>query len=168
MLTDVWAELEAVFGLHIDDIYPGIQASGLDRELQKSILHHLLKQVHDIEPMLEDIYTGRAIVPQTVDGIVNSLLSNRTDGMVWVETAIDNLVLPQLGLFVPDESHLSIHYIMGMWSPVTLIGLFELLRWIQDLDEHILIQMEEETAPLPILLQFNTTWQAYLADEANL
>jgi len=168
LITDVWAELKTVFGIRVADIYPGIQVSGLNRQLQERILRQVLQTVHDIEPMLEDVITGYELYPQTIDGIVACLLSERVDGMIWIETEVDKLVLPQLGLFVPDMSRLSIHYIMGMWSPVTVIGLFELLRWIHDLDHRIEIRMEEDTAPQMLLEQFNETWQAYLNDEGRV
>lgn len=168
MITDVWAELKTVFGIRLADIYPGIQVNGLNRHLQEMILRQVLQSVHDIEPMLEDVTTGLELYPQTIDSIVACLLSEQVEGMIWLETEVDKLVLPQLGLFVPDMSSLSIHYIMGMWTPVTLIGLFELLRWIHDLDNQVQIQMEEDTAPQMLLEQFNETWQAYLNDEGRL
>jgi hypothetical protein len=168
LITDVWAELKTVFGIRLADIYPGIQVNGLNRHLQEMILRQVLQSVHDIEPMLEDVTTGLELYPQTIDSIVACLLSEQVDGMIWLETEVDKLVLPQLGLFVPDMSSLSIHYIMGMWTPVTLIGLFELLRWIHDLDNHVQIQMEQDTAPQMLLEQFNETWQAYLNDEGRL
>jgi len=164
LITDVWAELRTVFGVHLADIYPGIQVTGLNRALQELIVRHMLKSVHDIEPMLEDANSGAGLYPQTIDSIVWCLLSDQVDGMIWMETEIDKLVLPQLGLFLPDDVSLSIHYIMGMWSPVTLIGLFELLRWINDLDSRIHIAMEKDTAPTILLEQFNETWQSYLSD----
>lgn len=168
MITDIWAELKTVFGIRLADIYPGIQVNGLNRDLQETILRQVLQTVHDIEPMLEDIRTGYELYPQTIDSIVACLLSENVDGMIWLETEVDKLVLPQLGLFIPDDSSLSIHYIMGMWTPVTLIGLFELLRWIHDLDNEVQIQMEADTAPKILLEQFNETWHAYLTDEGRL
>lgn len=164
MITDVWATLEPVFGIHLAEIYPGIKVNGLNYGLQELIVRHVLNAVRDYEPMLEDTVSGVELYPQTIEGIVSTLLSERVDGMIWVETVMDNMVLPQLGLFVPDNTSMSIHYIMGTWTPFTLIGLLELLRWINDLDNQIKIQMEEDTAPQILLTQFNETWQAYLSD----
>lgn len=164
MITDVWAELKSVFGIHLADIYPGIQVNGLNRPLQEMILQKVLNSVREVEPMLEDVNTGMELYPQTLDSIIKCLLSEHVDGMIWLETEVDKLVLPQIGVFVPDDSSLSIHYIMGMWNPVTVIGLLELLRWVNDLDSRIQIRMEEETAPKILLEQFNETWQAYLSE----
>lgn len=164
MLTDVWAELKQVFGLQIADMYPGIQVQGLDYHSQKTILDHIFENVSEVDPMLEDMETGMELFPPTTDKLIRQMLSDDVDGMVWVSIKRDGLTLPPLGLFTPNYSSLSLHYIPGMWSPVELIGLFEFLRWINDIGDHLKIRMEQETAPKILCEQFDETWQTYIED----
>ena len=167
-MTDVWAELESLFARQIANIYPGIRVSGLNRQLQETILRRVFNVIRDIEPLLEEISTGIELYPQTVEEVIDGLLSDDVYGMVWVETEMDRLILPQLGFFLPNTSELTIHYVMGTWMPVQLIGLFELLRWIDDQDEQIDIEMEQATAPLKFCMQFSQTWKAYLNDKGRV
>ena len=165
MLTDVWAELNQVFGLQVSDMYPGIKVHGLDGQSQKTILDYIFKNVGEIDAMLEDVETGMEIYPSTTDSLIRLMVSDNVDGMVWVGVKMDGLTLPSLGLFTPNSSSLSIHYIMGMWTAVEIIALLEFLRWIHDLDDQLQIRMEEETAPQKLCQQFDKTWQTYLKDE---
>lgn len=165
MVTDVWAKLEKIFDAQVDHLYPGIQINGLDRHMQETILQHICKSVRDLEPTLNDLETGVELYPDTIDKMIDCLLSDKVDGMIWIETYIDGFPLPQIGLFVSSASSLTIHYIMGMWTPVAVIGLFELLRWINDLGDHISIRMEQDTAPRSFCKQFDKTWLAYLNDK---
>ena len=164
MLTDVWAELKQVFGLQVSDMYPGIKVHGLDDQSQKTILDLIFENASEIDPMLEDMETGMDLFPSSTDSLIRHMVADDVDGMVWVGVKMDGLTLPSLGLFTPDSSSLSIHYIMGMWTPVALIGLMEFLRWINDVDDHLQIRMEEETAPTILCEQFDKTWQTYLKD----
>jgi len=164
LLTDIWAELEQVFGLQVTDMYPGIKVHGLDHQSQKVILDYIFENASEIDSMLEDIDTGMELYPTTTESLIRQMVADDVDGMVWVGVKIDGLTLPSLGLFTPDSSSLSIHYIMGMWKPVELIGLMEFLRWIHDLGDHLQIRMEEETAPAIMCKQFDKTWQTYLKD----
>ncbi len=168
MVTDIWAELQGMFEVWTDNLYPGIQINGLDQHTQKYILQHLCENVRDIGPSLNDIVTGKELYPETVEGVIDTLLSDHVDGMLWIETHIDGLTLPQIGFFAPSSSSLTIHYMLGMWKPLTLIGLFELLRWVNDLGDHIRLEMEEGTAPDTWRIQFNQSWESYLADKRTL
>lgn len=165
MITDVWADLQAIFATWVEGLYPGIQVRGLDRHTQEYILKFVCSHVRDVGPALDDMATGEPIDPRTVDEMIEFLLSDDIDGMVWVETEVEGLPLPQIGFFAPTENTLSIHYITGMWDPLTMIGLFELLRWINDLGEHIQIELERGTAPDSWCDQFNLTWASYLMDK---
>jgi hypothetical protein len=165
LVTDVWAELQKIFGVRVDNLYPGIQINGLDRHTQETILQHICKSVRELDPVLNDLETGIELYPTTIDEMIDYLLSDKVDGMIWIETYIDGYPLPQIGFFASSTSSLTIHYMMGMWTPVSVIGLFELLRWINDLGDPISIRMEQDTAPRSFCKQFDKTWQAYLNDK---
>jgi len=165
LVTDVWANLHPIFAQQVDNLYPAVQIRGLDRHTQHYILTHICEHLRDVGPALDDVETGEPIYPQSIDEMITSLLSDEVDGMVWVETAVEGLTIPQIGFFVPTNKMLSIHYITGMWTPIALIGFLELLRWINDLGDHIQLEMEDGTAPDSWCQQFNTTWQSYLADK---
>lgn len=167
MVTDVWTELQKIFGVRVDQLYPGIQINGLNRHTQKCILQYFCKSVRDLDPALNDIETGVDLYPRTIDEMIDYLLSDTVDGMVWIETHIDGLTLPQIGFFASSASSMTIHYMMGFWKPITIIGLFELLRWVNDLDDHISIRMEQDTAPKIFCKQFDKTWRAYLNDKGR-
>jgi hypothetical protein len=165
LVTDVWKELQQVFGLQVEDLYPGIKVNGLDHQSQKTILNHIFENVAEIDPLLEDITTGYELYPSTLDSLLHHMVSDDVDGMVWIGLKADGMTLPPLGLFTPNCTSLSIHYISGMWTPVSLIGLMEFLRWVHDLDVSLYIEMEEETAPKSLCKQFDKTWQTYLKDK---
>jgi len=165
LIVDVWAELQALFSPMIENLYPGIQIQGVDRDTQQYILQFVCSELRDAGPVLDDMETGEPLYPQTVPDMIDSLLSDKVDGMVWVETRMERFPLPQIGFFAPSGKSLSVHYISGMWDPVALIGFMELLRWINDLGDHIQIEMEQGTAPESWCKQFNRTWQAYLSDK---
>lgn len=166
-MIDIWEELQGMFGVRADNLYPGILVTGLDHPTQQYILQYLCQNLRDIGPSLNNIITGKELYPDNVDDAINTLLSDEVDGMLWIETRLDGLTLPQIGFFVPSQSSLTIHYTLGMWRPVSLIGLFELLRWINDLGDHITLEMEEGTAPEEWRLIFDRVWKAYLADKGQ-
>ena len=161
---DVWADFQQLFGLQLADIYPAIRIHGLEPHSQENILRHIFKHVMDVEPIFEDIETGAELYPSSVDSMINHILSEDVYGMVWVDIKMDGLTLPPLGL-ISDYSSLSIHYIMGMWTPITLIALLELLRWIKERGDNISVRMERETAPKRFCKQFDKAWQSYLNDK---
>lgn len=164
MITDIWARLYMLFAPKLNDIYPAIEIKGLTPELQETILRRVLTHMRDFEPILDEVETGLEVYPQSVGAIIYCLASPRFEGMVWVETEMDYLVLPQIGLRIPDSQSLIITYIMGTWTPVTLIGLMELLRWIHDLSDGISIEMEQETVSKGMRQLFDRVWRDYLND----
>lgn len=165
MIVDVWAKLEPIFATWVDNLYPAVIVNGLDIQTQRYILQYLCTNLRDVGAQLDDMETGDPIYPRTVDEMINKLVADDVDGMVWVETDVEGLTLPQIGFFAPSDKTLSIHYLSGRWTPVALIGFLELLRWINDLGDHIHLEMETGTAPESWCRLFNITWQAYLADK---
>lgn len=167
MVLDVWSRLHILFATPSNGFYPGVQISGLDYSLMERILHYVMDNAREIEPMLEDAYTGTEIYPESISEIIRVALSSHIDGLVWVEATLDHLNLPSLGFHIADDNSMTIYYVMGIWTPVKLISFLELLRWISALDKHIYVQMLENTAPQALCDLFNKTWHAYVNDKSD-
>lgn len=165
-MIDLWERVSPIF-TSVEGARPEIDVENVSPKAMRILLNHFLHQSKTIEAAFRSAKPPHPMVmvtePSTVaEAVVTGLIV----GPMVVEPRIDGYTLPALAVFIVGHDAFFLSYEMNSdWSPMQVIGMFELFRMIKAVDEAALIRLSKEHFGGSWRVQFDLALQEYLNEK---
>ncbi len=167
-MIDLWERVSPIFTA-VDGAQPEINVDNISEGAMRYLINHVLHESKSIDAGLRGVQPPHPEVMVTLpDAVVEVILQGLVLGPLIVETRVDGLTLPTIGLFILDTNALFISYQMGEhWTPISVMALFELFRMIKTYDSAVKIRLSQEHFNGAWRVQFDMALREYLDERVN-
>lgn len=153
---DLWVELSALFSGSPDD-EPELALSNLERRGVAACVNHLLTQAQEVTTMLVWAGSRQRLKLTSANRLATLLHQGRVRGGLWLQLPL----LPPLELYIDRPTELRLAYTRGIWTPLSLIALFDLIEQLLYLAPQANLLFDERVYTRDELEHFRQVWQSY-------
>jgi hypothetical protein len=163
MVMDLWERLHTLFDTEDEQQQPEIIVGNLSTESMRAIVAHLLHNSRELQTAFYPFYSDTRVMVGSTKEVVEKFSSGELSGGFLIEPIFDGFKLPMLGIFSDDPGFLSIDYEKGdLWTPVTLIALFEFFRMMHQVENNVTIRLSRRHFARKWQFRFAATLKEYL------